>query len=898
MSWPPWLVDAVIGFNYLVLFYFVALNTLYLALFLLSLGHVRRFVRKTFFSDYGQIRGSLMTWPISVLVPARDEEKTILEAVKSLMAVNYSEYEIIVINDGSNDRTLDVLIEEFSLRRVDRIYKRSIPTEAVRGVYTSLAHPNLVVVDKAPGGKADALNAGINVSRYPLICSIDADSMIEENALLRVVKPFMDSPEETVAAGGIVRIANGCHVRDGRVTRIELPDRPLPIFQAVEYLRAFLAGRVGWSALHSLLIISGAFGVYKKKHVIDVGGYSRASETEDMELIVRLHRHLRRRGEPYRVVFVPDPVCWTEVPGRLRTLLRQRARWHRGLVRTLWQNRGMVANPRYGAVGMFAMPYFLLFETLGPFVEIIGYVAVVLAWQMDLLNPEFFLLFMVMSMIYGAFLSIGAVLLEEISFRRYPYWLDLMKLIVCGILENFGYRQMLSLFKVRAFFDLLFVRRAWGDMERAGFRRGDPARPGAVEASGTRRAGRVAVALLPLLLPALLAGSAARAAEAAGADEMFAEARRLAFEEHDRAGARELCADVLERSPDYADVRVFLGRLWLWDGDHAAARAELAPLLAARPELADARIALIDVELADGRPDTALGLAEEGLAREPGSAELERRRSRALLALGRRQEALAAAEAAVRADPGSRAARRHYVGLLDEMLPNKFSADYEYESYDEDLGNWHLLSASYRREMGFGSLIGRVNYADRLDDSGAQFEVDSYPDIGRNGYGYLNFGYSSSDLFPQYRYGAEYFHAFPRGFEGSLGMRYLDYDTSNVTIYTGTVAKYVGAYWIAWRPNWVEKDSGSSFSNGLAVRRFFGSRYEYAEFSVSGGVENEDNLITSATDRLNDFSGRVEMRKRIAPELVLKGAVGYRDQEFSFGSRSSYVFIVGLDRFF
>lgn len=470
MSWVGWLTEAVVAFNVFVLAYFLVLNSIYLWLFLVSLVEVLRFVRRTFFSDYRQIMQSEMTWPISVLVAAHDEEKTIVDTVRSLMMVNYGEFEIIVVNDGSTDRTLRRLVEAFDLRRMDRVYKRSIPTEAVRAVYGSLAHANLLVVDKEKGGKSDALNAGINLSRYPLFCSIDADSIIEDNALLRVVKPFMERPNETVAAGGIVRIVNGCEVRDGRVVKIELPDRPIPIFQVVEYLRAFLTGRVGWSALQSLMIISGAFGIYRKQEVVEVGGYSRYTETEDLELVVRLHEYMRTRKRKYRIVFVPDPVCWTEVPESLKVLNRQRNRWHRGLVRTLWDNKRMMLNPRYGTVGMFAFPYFFFFEMLGPFVEVAGYVVVILSLLLGILNLEFFLLFLGIAILYGIFLSIAAILLEEISFRRYPGWLDLTKLVVFGILENFGYRQLNALFKVKAFWDVLLRRRSWGKMERSGFR--------------------------------------------------------------------------------------------------------------------------------------------------------------------------------------------------------------------------------------------------------------------------------------------------------------------------------------------------------------------------------------------------------------------------------------------
>src|SRR6516162_1957040 len=477
MRWTSLFQDAIVAFNVFVVLYFLALNTIYLILFLISLRAVLRFVRKTFFSDYRQIMQSDMTWPISILVPANNEEKTIVETVRSLLMVNYGEFEIVVVNDGSTDGTLRALTAAFELQQMDRVYKRAIPTAEVRGVYGSRSHPNLIVVDKEKGGKSDALNAGINLSRYPLFCSIDADSIIEDNALLRVVKPFMERPAETVAAGGIVRIVNGCEVKEGRVSRIALPDRALPIFQVVEYLRAFLTGRVGWSSLQSLLIISGAFGIYKKEEVIEIGGYTHDTDTEDLELVVRLHRHMRKKRRPYRVVFVPDPVCWTESPETLRVLARQRNRWHRGLLQTIWLHKSMILNPRYGAVGLFAFPYFAVFELIGPFIEVLGYAFVVLSYALGVLDTKFFLLFFIVSNLYGVFLSIAAVLLEEISFRRYPGRVDLTKLLTYSVLENFGYRQMLAVFKVKAFWDVVRRRRAWGQMHRRGFQPNPRSKP-------------------------------------------------------------------------------------------------------------------------------------------------------------------------------------------------------------------------------------------------------------------------------------------------------------------------------------------------------------------------------------------------------------------------------------
>jgi len=463
------LTAAVIGFNLFVLWYFIVLNGIYLILFLASLAEVTRYLRRTFSSDYQQILTSDMTWPISILVPAHNEEKTIVATVRSLLMLNYGQFEIIVINDGSSDTTLKRLVEAFELRRMDKVYRRSIATRPIRGVYGSLVQTNLIILDKERGGKADALNAGINLSRYPLFCSVDADSVIEEDALLKVVKPFMEHPEEMVAVGGIVRCINGCEVTDGRVTKIRLPQGALPTMQVVEYLRAFLTGRIGWSVLRSLLIISGAFGLYKKSEVIEVGGFDHFTDTEDLELVVQLHENLRRKKKRYRIVFVPDPVCWTEVPSTWKVLFRQRNRWHRGMLQTFARHKSGFFNPRFGGIGLFAYPYYLLFETFGPLVEVLGYTTVIASYLLGILNFQFFLLFFILAVLYGVFLSVAAILMEEISFRRYPAWEDLLRLLLYGILENFGYRQILAVFKVRAFWDFLRRRRQWGRMDREGF---------------------------------------------------------------------------------------------------------------------------------------------------------------------------------------------------------------------------------------------------------------------------------------------------------------------------------------------------------------------------------------------------------------------------------------------
>jgi cellulose synthase/poly-beta-1,6-N-acetylglucosamine synthase-like glycosyltransferase len=323
-------------------------------------------------------------------------------------------------------------------------------------------------VDKANGGKADALNAGICAARYPFVCCIDADIILEADALLRVARPMVES-SEVAAVGGIVRVANGCDVDRGRVVEVRTPRNAIPTFQVVEYLRAFLAARTGWGALNCLLIISGAFGMFRRQDLIASGGYAHDTVGEDMELVTRMHRTLREAGRNYKITFVPDPVAWTEVPSSLRVLRRQRDRWHRGLIDTLLRHCKMLFNPRYGTVGLLAMPYFFLFELLGPVVELLGYIAFIVGLLLGILNLEFAVAFFLAAVGLGALLSISAVFLEELRLRRYPRWLDLLKLTIYGILENFGYRQLNTVWRTLAIVSFLRKNTDWGAMERKGF---------------------------------------------------------------------------------------------------------------------------------------------------------------------------------------------------------------------------------------------------------------------------------------------------------------------------------------------------------------------------------------------------------------------------------------------
>ncbi len=461
----------VFVFNYFILFYFLSINFIYIFLTVLSFSVLRRYLNQTkLFSKDKNLFHSSFYKPISVLVPAYNEQNTISDNVKSLLQLRYPEFEIIVVNDGSTDTTLDVLKEVYHLRRSFRPIVNNIACKNLKAVYTSPDYSNLVVVDKENGGKADALNAGINVSRYPLVSAIDSDSILETDVMTKLVRPFLDD-HRTIAVGGIVRVANGCTIRAGEVVNIDISTNVLANFQIIEYLRAFLFGRVGWDVLNSLLIISGAFGLFLKKAIIMSGGYLHDTVGEDMELIVRMHRVMRENNLPYRITFIPEPVCWTEVPESLKILGRQRNRWQRGLIESLMAHRKMLLNKRFGIIGMLAMPFFFFFEMLGPVIELFGYIVFTISCISGFVNVKFAILFFSVAIVLGIVLSAGSLVLEELSFRKYPRYSHIALLFLYSILENFGYRQINTWWRFRGIIDYLCGKKSWGKMERKGMKK-------------------------------------------------------------------------------------------------------------------------------------------------------------------------------------------------------------------------------------------------------------------------------------------------------------------------------------------------------------------------------------------------------------------------------------------
>lgn len=460
---------ALRAFNDAVLVYFAVLALSYLTITLASALQVRRYYRRFSSVAVARALSSRHTPPVTICTSAYNEAGAIVDSVRAMLALQYPQHEVALCNDGSSDDTLTRLIDAFELRAVDQPLRDDLPTAPVRAVYRSRLYRNLVVIDKENGGRSDGLNAAINAASSPLICCIDADSILEYDALLDAVQPFIEDPEHVVGAGGLIRVANGCRIDHGHVIETHLPGNSLAMLQVVEYLRAFLAARSGWSAINGLLIISGAFGVFRRSAVVAVGGFASDSIGEDFELCVRLHRHSYEHGRRDRLAFVPDPVCWTEVPEHLGQLGGQRNRWHRGLIDTLWRHRRMIGNPRYGVVGLLSMPFFVLFEFLGAFVELAGYLILVISLAVGAVNWPFAVVFMAVALLSGVLLSLSAVLLEDVAFRRHGRLLDLARLIAYAIGENFGYRQIMTYYRVRGFFAYLRGDQAWGVIERRGF---------------------------------------------------------------------------------------------------------------------------------------------------------------------------------------------------------------------------------------------------------------------------------------------------------------------------------------------------------------------------------------------------------------------------------------------
>ncbi|HPI68675.1 MAG TPA: glycosyltransferase [Bacteroidales bacterium] len=458
-------------FGHIVFILTLIIFVSYLCLGIFSALELRKYLRKNSYVNYNSLVLSPLSPKISIIAPAFNESKTIIDNIRTLLSLYYNNFEVILVNDGSTDNTFEKIMGAYDLVKVNYYFDYRIPCERIRGVYKSKdpSYTRLTVIDKNNGGKADSLNAGINICKSSLFVSIDADSIIEPDSILKLVKPFLEEKErKVIGSGGVIRIVNSCEVERGHIREIHIPKKILPRFQVLEYTRAFLLGRMAWSHLDGLMLISGAMGIFDRETVINAGGYSTKTVGEDMELVLRMRRYMSEHDRKYEVTYIPDPLCWTEVPSDVKSLRRQRTRWTRGLVESLWTHRKMCLNPEYKQLGLLGYPYWLFFEWLSPLIAFAGFVFTIYLIIINALNWPFYLLLFLFVYTFAVALSTWSVLFEEITFHKYKKKRDVLKLLGTALLEPFFY-PVHTWFAIRGNFEALRRKKGWGQADRSGF---------------------------------------------------------------------------------------------------------------------------------------------------------------------------------------------------------------------------------------------------------------------------------------------------------------------------------------------------------------------------------------------------------------------------------------------
>jgi poly-beta-1,6-N-acetyl-D-glucosamine synthase len=449
----------------------LVLSGSYLILGISSAIALRKYLRKNSYVNYNSLVLSPLSPKISIIAPAFNESKTIIDNVRTLLSLYYNNFEVILVNDGSTDNTFEKIQEHYELTKVNYYFDYHIPCEKIRGVYKSVnpSYNRLTVIDKKNGGKADSLNAGINICQSSLFISIDADSIIETDSILKLVKPFLEEKNrKVIGAGGVIRIVNSCDVERGHIREIHLPGQMLPRLQVLEYTRAFLLGRMAWSQLDGLMLISGAMGIFDRETVIKGGGYSIKTVGEDMELVLRMRRRLAEEGVKYEVTYIPDPLCWTQVPSDIKSLHTQRTRWTRGLIESLWTHRKIFFNKTYSRLGLLGYPYWFFFEWLAPLIAFSGFIYSIYLAVTNAINWPFYLLLFLFVYTFAVSLSIWAILFEEITYHKYKKKRDVLKLLIAALVEPFFY-PMHTYFAVRGNLEAMRGKKGWGSAERKGF---------------------------------------------------------------------------------------------------------------------------------------------------------------------------------------------------------------------------------------------------------------------------------------------------------------------------------------------------------------------------------------------------------------------------------------------
>jgi cellulose synthase/poly-beta-1,6-N-acetylglucosamine synthase-like glycosyltransferase len=480
------LTGIVLTGSWAVLGYMIVLDLSMLLLVLAGARRVSESRRWRGAEGHGEIFASPLTPAVSLLIPAHDEEAGILDTLRAALGQRYPAVEVVLVDDGSTDRTFELVAERYALAEITPRLTAHLPVDGeILSVHRATTGDPLVVVRKTSvGRRSDALNAALNIARHPLVCMVDADSLLEEDALLRVARPFVEDPANVVAAGGVIRAVNGALTDRGTVLEPRLSRNWLVRIQAIEYLRSFLLGRTGWADANALLIISGAFGLFRRDLLVEIGGLDPLSLAEDAELVITLIEHQRLAGRPHRFVFVPEPVCWTEVPETWKVLGRQRQRWSHGLAQLLWKHKNMIGNPRFGPVGTMALPFFLVFELIGPVVEVFGVASIAIAASVGILDLGGAGAMMLLALAVGMLLSTTAVAVEEFTFRRYTRGRDVLALVSAALAENIGFRQAHAWFRLRGLVAALLRRNpVWTAMPRTGFTSAAPAPAPAAEVS-------------------------------------------------------------------------------------------------------------------------------------------------------------------------------------------------------------------------------------------------------------------------------------------------------------------------------------------------------------------------------------------------------------------------------
>ncbi|MFD0760466.1 glycosyltransferase [Lutibacter aestuarii] len=459
--------------HYLFFIYAFSVVVSYILLAIISAIESFHYMKKNSFVNYNEILSSNISPSISIIAPAYNESLNIVENVRSLLSNHYVNYDVIVVNDGSKDDSLEKLIEAYDLVKIDYLINPQIKTQPLRnGIFksTNPAFEKLIVIDKENGGKADALNFGLNISNNQYVVCIDVDCLLLEDSLQKMIKPFLEvTDSKVIASGGVIRIANSCTIKEGKLLDVNLPKKFIEISQILEYLRSFLLGRMAWSRLNGLLVISGAFGMFEKKSAIAVGGYDTSTVGEDMEIIVRMRRHMEEQKVNYKVAYIPDPLCWTEAPDNYKILISQRNRWTRGTIEVLKKHRKIGFNPKYNLLGMLSYPYWFFYERLAPIIEVVGIIYFIILITLKNVRWDYAFAFFILAYLFSVFFTIVAILSEELTYHQYKKKKTGFKLIVATFLEPFILHPAILYAAIKGNIDYYFNKKLkWGEMKRKG----------------------------------------------------------------------------------------------------------------------------------------------------------------------------------------------------------------------------------------------------------------------------------------------------------------------------------------------------------------------------------------------------------------------------------------------